>query len=156
MGELLGLGFSHYPGPAVPVEYWPRHLSTQVKRGRIAPEDYENKAAWPEPMRAEWGEDEGQAAARRHGERLIAGLRQQRQALDAFKPDLIVMWGDDQYENFKKDCVPPFCIFIQEEHQCQPLMDLERGAYQTSTNVWNLPADTTIKVPGHKQAANGL
>jgi hypothetical protein len=156
MGELLGLGFSHFPGPAVPAKFWPRHLSTQVERGRVAREDYENRAAWPKPMQAEWSDDDGQAAARIHSERLIAGLRRQRTELDDFQPDLVVMWGDDQYENFKKDCVPAFCIFIQEEHQCQPLADLERGAYRTSTNVWSLPSDTTIRVPGHKQAATGL
>jgi len=156
MAELLGLGLSHFPGPAVPAEFWPRHLSTQVERGRVALEDYENRAAWPEPMRAEWGEDDGQTAARVHADRMVSGYRRLREQLDEFRPDLVVMWGDDQYENFKKDCVPPFCVFIQEEATCQPLADLERGAYRTSTNVWGLPADHTISVRGHKQAATGL
>ena len=26
-----------------------------------------------------------------------------------FKPDVIVMWGDDQYENFKEDIDPALC-----------------------------------------------
>ncbi len=156
MGELLGLGFSHYPGPAVPAEYWPRHLRTQVERGRIPAEVYENRDLWPAPMIAEWGEDEGQAAATAHQKRLVDGLRLLRQELDAFNPDLVVMWGDDQYENFRKDCVPPFCIFIQDEMKAMPVSGLERGAFRTPVNVWGLPSETIINVKGHKQAATGL
>jgi hypothetical protein len=156
MGEILGLGFSHYPGPAVPAEYWPRHLRTQVERGRIPVEVYENRALWPEPMVAEWGDDEGQASAARHQAQLVEGFRRLRRELDAFNPDLVVMWGDDQYENFKKDCVPPFCIFLQEEMECMPLSGLERGAFRTPVNVWGLPSETKIRVRGHKQAATGL
>src|SRR5207244_7951600 len=108
------------------------------------------------PMIEEWGDDDGQAAATRHAARLVDGLRLLRRELDAFNPDLVLMWGDDQYENFKKDCVPPFCIFIQEEMKCMPLADLDRGAFRTPVNVWGLPSDTTIPVHGHKQAATGL
>lgn len=156
MGELLGLGLSHYPGPAVAPEFWPRHLSTQVARGRLAPEVFENQAGWPAAMRAEWGDDEGQRAAHEHQARLVEGYRLLRQELDAFQPDLVVMWGDDQYENFRKDCIPPFCIFIHDEATCQPLVGNERGAFRTPTNVWGLPPDTTFRVRGHKAAANGL
>jgi hypothetical protein len=156
MGDVIGLGFSHFPGPAVPYEYWPRHLNTQVERGRLARELYEDRASWPEAMRSEWGDDDGQSAARHHHSRLIAGYRKLRAELDEFKPDLVVMWGDDQYENFKKDCIPPFCIFIQDESFIMPLVSLERGAYRTSVNTWGLPADTKITVKGHKQAATSL
>ncbi len=36
------------------------------------------------------------------------GLAKARAAIDEFKPDFVVIWGDDQYENFKEDIVPPF------------------------------------------------
>jgi hypothetical protein len=156
MGELLGLGLSHYPGPLVPAEYWPRHLRTQVERGRVALEDYEDRARWPAPMLAEWGDDEGQAAARAHSDRLAAGFRRLRQSLDAFAPDLVLIWGDDQYENFRKDCIPPFCVFIMEEATCHPLEGGERGAFRTNENVWGLPPETEIRVRCHRQAANEL
>jgi hypothetical protein len=156
MGELLGLGLSHYPGPIVPVEYWPRHLRTQVERGRLAADLFEDHSRWPTRMQAEWGADEGQSAARAHQAQLVAGYRRVRQALDEFAPDLVVMWGDDQYENFRKDCIPAFCVFILDEATGQPLADGERQAFRTSANVWDLPPDTTIRVPGHRQAANEL
>ena len=33
-----------------------------------------------------------------------------RAALDAFNPDFVLMWGDDQYENFREDIIPAYCI----------------------------------------------
>ena len=65
-------------------------------------------------MRAEWGNDEGTSAATRHRADLVGWLDKTRAALDAFKPDFILMWGDDQYENFKEDIVPPYCISAYE------------------------------------------
>src|SRR5581483_10068525 len=35
--------------------------------------------------------------------------------LDAFHPDFVVMFGDDQYENFKDDVLPPFCVYAADE-----------------------------------------
>jgi len=156
MAEVLGLGLSHYPGPIVPVEYWPRHLRTQVERGRIAQDLFEDHSRWPEPMQAEWGSDDGMSAARVHQTRLLDGYRRLRRTLDEFNPDLVVMWGDDQYENFKKDCIPAFCVFIMDELTGQPLAGGERQAYRTSENVWGLPPETEIRVRGHRQAANAL
>jgi len=152
MGELLGLGLSHYPGGKVAAQYLSQHLSTQVERGRLPRELFEDHSRWPEPMRAEWGDDSGLAAAERHRERLVAGYHRLRQELDDFKPDLVLMWGDDQYENFRKDCIPPFCIFIEE----QETYKVGKPPLHAPQNVWNLPPETTVDVPCHKQAANGL
>lgn len=156
MGEILGLGFSHYPGPAVPPEFWPRHLNTQVERGRIPRDLFLDHSRWPAEMRAEWGDDDGQTAAFRHHAQLTAGYRRLRAELDAFAPDFIVMWGDDQYENFTKDCIPAFCVFIMDELKCQPFAGLERGAFRTSANVWNVAPETEIPVRSHPQAATEL
>ena len=61
-------------------------------------------------MRAEWGTDQGKSAAIRHRAKLVTWLDKTRAALDAFKPDFVLIWGDDQYENFKEDIVPGYCI----------------------------------------------
>ena len=37
---------------------------------------------------------------------MIDEFRKIRRELDAFKPDFVLIWGDDQYENFREDCVP--------------------------------------------------
>lgn len=33
-----------------------------------------------------------------------------RAAIDDFKPDFVLIWGDDQYENFREEIIPPYCI----------------------------------------------
>ena len=35
-----------------------------------------------------------------------SGFRAARQALNEFDPDFVLMFGDDQYENFKEDIIP--------------------------------------------------
>ena len=156
MAEILGLGLSHYPGPVVPTEFWPQQLRINVEKGRIPREIYEDRATWPAPMLAEWGTDDGRAAAERHYERLIGGFREIRKRLDEFAPDIIVVWGDDQYENFREDCVPPFCLYIFDELASTPLQGGERGPYRTAQNAWALPPETKLIVRGHREAALGL
>jgi hypothetical protein len=156
MGEILGLGLSHYPGPAVPTEHWPRMLRTNVENGRIPAEVLADVENWPAPMRAEWGDDEGQAAAREHCARLLPAYRKLRDELDAFQPDLVVIWGDDQYENFKKDCVPAFCVYVLDEAVSTPFAGGARGPFRTDANAWGAPRDTELRVRGHREAANGL
>ena len=95
-----------------------------------------NPSNWPEPMRVEYGEDEGYASAVRLRERMVAGFRELRKELDAFNPDFVVIWGDDQYENFREDIIPPFCVLAYDEFECKPFG--EEG-HAGRRNVWNEP-----------------
>lgn len=155
MAQVLGLGLSHYPGPLVPVEHWPRMLARNVKVGRIPPEVYTDRARWPAPMRAEWGDDEGFRAAVQHRERLLAGYTALRNALDAFAPDLVLVFGDDQFENFRLDGVPAFCGYVFDEIACRPYGG---GSipFETDQNAFGLPADAPLAVRGHPEAAHAL
>ena len=89
-------------------------LTRILKSGKLSAE-LTNPANWPEAARLEYGEDEGLSASIKHRERLVQGFRQQRAALDAFNPDIVLIWGDDQYENFKEDIIPPFCVLAYDE-----------------------------------------
>ena len=61
------------------------------------------------------------------------------------------MWGDDQYENFKEDIVPPFAVLAYEDQDIQP------WAHRRSPdNPWNEPADKTFRVRGHRKAGKYL
>ena len=155
MAAVLGLGLSHYPGPLVPVQHWPRMLARNVKVGRIPPEVYADRAGWPAPMRAEWGDDAGHTAAVKHRERLLAGYATLRATLDTFAPDLVLVFGDDQFENFRLDGVPAFCAYIFDELSCQPYGG---GAtpFETDENAFGLPPDTPLSLRGHPQAAQAL
>ena len=101
-------------------------------------------------MRAEYGADEGYAAAVRLRQRMVAGFRKLRAELDAFNPDFVLIWGDDQYENFREDIIPPFCVLAYDDFQCRPFDD---GSGSARRNVWNEPADTLFRYPGHQDGA---
>ena len=108
MAEILGMGVTHYPPGLVPEELKPWPLVRMLKSDPRIPERLKDPANWPEPMRAEWGDDEGITAHKAHKARVFDAFRKIRAEIDAFKPDFILMWGDDQYENFKEDIIPPF------------------------------------------------
>ncbi len=155
MAEILGVGLSHYPGPCVPVEYWPTMLNRNVEIGHIDGELFGRKERWPEPMRAEWGADQGVGAAKAHRKRLLAGFARLRAEIDAFDPDFLVVWGDDQFENFRRDCIPAFCIGIFDTVTGRPYG--HPGPFKTKgENAWNIPNDTVLTVRGHPEAANAL
>ena len=144
MAEILALGLSHYPPLWGPDERMAWILKRMLENPRL-PEALRSPAGWPEAMRAEWSDDEGKAAASRHRQALVSWLRKTRAALDAFKPDFVLMWGDDQYENFKEDVVPPYCIAAYD-----------RFKFATPAgNVWG-EADKVWDLPGHPKAAKLL
>jgi hypothetical protein len=67
-------------------------------------------ANWPQQTQHEWAEHQTGRAAAVHRDRAMEGFRAVRAALDAFDPDFILIWGDDQYEDFREDGVAPFCV----------------------------------------------
>jgi hypothetical protein len=155
MSEILGLGLSHYPGPMAPTQYWSRMLSRSVEVGRVAPELYADKSRWPAPMLLEWSDDEGAKAAEAHRDRLLAGYLALAERLAAFAPDVVVIWGDDQFENFRRDCIPAFCVGIFDEVVSRPYGG-SAPVFKTAENVWGLAADAELRITGHRAAATGL
>ena len=155
MAEILGMGLSHYPGPLVPPRHWAQMLSRNVEIGRVPKHVFEDRSRWPRPMLEEWGDDEGRSAAERHSQRLMEGYRRLRRELDAFRPDLVVIWGDDQYENFKRTCVPPFCVYIFDKLVCHPYGGGLR-LFKTDENAWGVPKDKEMVVQGHRAGARAL
>src|SRR5258707_7126075 len=109
------------------------------------PSELRTPTGWPAAMQSEWGNDEGASSAARHRAALVDWLGKTRAALDAFKPDFVLIWGDDQYENFKEDIVPPYCISAYD-----------RFKFATPAgNVWG-ETDKTFDLPGHPVAAKML
>ena len=153
MAEILGLGLTHSPSFIRPDEDGESSLKRTLRTNDNVPAEMKNPSNWPEPMRVEYGEDEGYASAVRLRERMVAGFRKLRKELDAFNPDFVVIWGDDQYENFREDIIPPFCVLAYDEFECKPFG--EEG-HATRRNVWDEPAGTTFKYKGHKDGARSL
>jgi len=157
MGEILCAGVTHYPPFSYPDAHMADLLRRNLRSGRIPPE-HADPRSWPEPMQREWGADGERVAATAaaHRERVIGAFRQVRAAIDDFRPDAILIWGDDQYENFQEDLIPPFCLYLNADFSTQ---GHARGAYyslEDPPNVWDEPRDQTFPVRGHPAAARYL
>lgn len=163
MGQVLGLGISHYP----PLSGRDADMAN-ILRGRLADPDIpaaaKDPAHWPEAMRAEWADPV--AAAARHRQAMLAGIRRVRQALDDFQPDFVLIWGDDQYENFKEDGVPAFSVLAYDDLRLRPWAQASASAMFDEQskdewgggrpNVWGERGDTERLVRGHPEAGRWL
>ncbi|MBK0870796.1 extradiol ring-cleavage dioxygenase [Saccharopolyspora sp. HNM0986] len=152
MSRFLGLGMTHYPLLAGTDEHMAGLLRWTLQDPDI-PEREKDPASWPASMRAEWGADQGRSAAAGHRAHLLDGLARCRAALDEFAPDVVVVWGDDQYENFREEVVPPFCVLAYDDLEV-PAFEVmnERG----SPNAWGLPDDFRITLRGDSAIARRL
>jgi hypothetical protein len=149
MGEILGVGVTHYPRLAGPDATMAGTLK-MLLRHKGFPAHLRDPSDWPAEMREEWADDEGAAAAARHRKTLVEHLRRVRVAIDTFAPDIVVLWGDDQYENFREDLIPAFSI-LAYERASTPWSMVKYGP-----NVWGQPDDADIVVHGHRAAAKAL
>jgi hypothetical protein len=144
MAEIMALGISHYP-PLIGHDDRMAWILQRMLENPKLPEALRNPKGWPEPMRAEWGDDHGTAAAGRHRAALVHWLRKVRAALDEFRPDFVLIWGDDQYENFREDLIPPYCISAHDSFRFSP----------PANNIWN-ETDRTFELAGNRAAAKML
>ena len=150
MAEILGIGCTHRPVMLRRNEDWTGMMKASLADPDM-PEHMKTPAAWPEQLGAELGNDWGAATAARYREIYRRHFAEARRALDDFKPDVIIMWGDDQYENFKEDIVPPFAVLAYEDQDIRP------WAHRRSPeNPWNEPKDKVFRVRGHKEAGKYL
>ena len=154
MAELLGLGLSHFGG----FMFSDEDMSARAKKrlaDRSLPPELDSPDKWPAAMQAEWGDDQGAAFAARHRDQYFAGLTRIRGAIDAFKPDAVIIFGDDQYECFREDLVPAYCVFLGDEFLSKPYLRA-RGLGGDDPNVWNDPFDMVIETPGAPDVARHL
>ena len=101
MAEILGLGFTHWPTLCLPNERLTDVFNRVLDAPNVDPAR-KDPANWPAELLAELGNDNGLSAAQRCGERFGNDFRAIRKILDDFNPDFVLVWGDDQYENFKR------------------------------------------------------
>jgi Catalytic LigB subunit of aromatic ring-opening dioxygenase len=150
MGDILGLGVTHYP-PLIGTDENMAGILRAVLKDPGLPERYRDPAGWPEPMRREYGDDGGTAAAAAHRDWLVRHFRHARRTLDEFHPDVVVIWGDDQHENFTADIIPPFCILAYDQVEA-----LHRERDTATPNVWREGQDTVFRIAGHREAGKYL
>src|SRR5690349_7568211 len=139
---------THWPG-LCPAKTRPQSLRRALADPAM-PEELRQPSGWPERLRREWGADEGSAAGEAHRARVVDEIRKARQALDDFKPDFVVVWGDDQYENFKEDLVPPFAVLAYDQFEAKP------WSHFREPNYWHEPGDTIFRLAGHRAGGKAL
>lgn len=150
MGQLLGLGITHYPRIAYEGSEGMFTTLRVALNDPGVPAELKAVEAWPSEMREEWGDDEGRSAAERHRADIIEAFRHVRAELDAFQPDAVVIWGDDQYEQFQEDGVPSFCVFALDEYRATP------WAGNARSNAWGEAQDTEFVYPGDAKIGRTL
>ena len=152
MAEIQLLGMTHYP-PFGWSDDSMSGLMHMILSDPGIPAEEKEPANWPEPMRAEWGSDGGKSTAPRHRQELIAGLDRIRSELESFQPDVILIWGDDQYENFKEDLIPPFSVLAFPDRVIQPYKAKFAQMFQS---YWDEPRDLTVEIKGRPDIARWL
>lgn len=152
MAEVLGLGMTHYPMLLSPDSHMSLLLRMTIADPDI-PAERKDPANWPELARREWDGDQGVAAAAGHRTALLDRIAECREELDSFAPDVVVVWGDDQYENFREEVIPPFCILAYGDTVVEPFGVLRKAG---APNVWGLPDDTTYTLQGAPAFAKKL
>ncbi|GAA1545306.1 extradiol ring-cleavage dioxygenase [Nocardioides humi] len=152
MGDVIGIGLTHYPMLATTDERMAdllRHTLTDTG----IPEAEKDPAVWPEHGRLEWGDDQGVASAAVHRAALVRGLERTRQAVLDFQPDVLVVWGDDQYENFREEVIPSFCVLAYGDVEVEPLAILKKIDLP---NVWGHPDGYAFTMRGAPDVAKTL
>jgi hypothetical protein len=149
MGEILGPGITHYPNLS-----FKGNMTGRIKlllADPSLPVELRSPDRWPEGMRRQWSNDEGQAHSDEHRQAMIERFRLARRALDEFKPDFCVIWGDDQYENYREDCVPAFSILAYDSVEATPWLHDRRGQ-----NTWDEPEGKVFTIKGHRAGGKYL
>src|SRR6202035_2039912 len=150
MAEILGLGCTHRPVMLRRDEDWTVMMRASLDDPDMRAE-MKDPSRWPPQLRAELGDDFGATSAGKARQVFRRHFAEARRALDDFKPDVIIMFGDDQYENFKEDIVPPFAVLAYEDQDVQPW-----ARRRSPENPWNEPKDKSFRVRGHKEAGKHL
>jgi hypothetical protein len=158
MGEILLIGTTHYPPLLYPDEGMVSQLRKHMESDRV-PSHMREERNWPKEMQAEYGPNgsNAMASAAAHREHLVKAFRSVRQEIDAFRPDFVLIWGDDQYENFREDLVPPFSVYIADKFETQPFKRLWYSpSGEQVFNVWGEPVDKVFVHQGHADGAKYL
>ena len=120
MAEILGLTLSHHPMLRMKPWHMTNVLRGLLTRGWNDKPHLKDPSNWPEPMRQEWGTDQGE---------ITGALAQERQykeqlpklwtALDEFNPDFILMLYRDIGETWKPPDRPKYWLHVQDTIQAR-------------------------------------
>ena len=149
-------GVTHYPPLSLPDDQMAGILRRTLADGTI-PAAERDPTNWPPEMQREWSDDGATAAAAEHRAKLVAGFRRVRAALDAFKPDVVVVWGDDQHENFRADLIPAFSVLAYDDLIVRPWAQAAESAMVAEQrNVWGEGPEVERRIRGRQDIGRWL
>ncbi len=151
MAELLGVGITHYP-PLLGEPGAYTNLLRAILNSPHIPDEMKQPESWPQEMQREWLDERVHAS--QHQQRHRQALKKVRQAIDDFAPDAVIIFGDDQYENFKEDVIPPFNVYCMDAFPSKPFAMLD--ALGGGENIWNVDNGHSYDVPGAGRLARQL
>lgn len=128
MAEILGLGVSHGPIILTPPEDW--HKGRERIHDRVP--NYEK----PAQLLEELGRDNGLSQDKADHQRIVESFKVMHDRLHEWDPDVVMIIGDDQVENFREDNLPPFCLYTGSEVDGYPFQRSAR------TNLWGSAPET--------------
>lgn len=130
MAEILGIGCTHAPMILNPPEEWPnvrKGIASRIPNYKPPPELIE-----------ELGDDNGLTRDVQNQKRIASAFDVLKDRLHSWNPDVVMIIGDDQAENFKRDNLPTFCLYTGSEVYSYPFH--RPGA---KINLWNAPQDAS-------------
>ena len=129
MAEILGLGCSHAAMILNPPEEW-----VNMRKGIYSP-----VAGYraPPAMVQELGDDEGLTHDKKNQKRITDAFEVLRKKLHDWKPDVVMIVGDDQAENFKRENLPTFCLYTGSQADSYPF-----HRPLGHINLWNAAPET--------------
>src|SRR5580693_4467929 len=150
MSDILLLGMTHFPRLRLPDEQW-NMLLLKMLNDPAVPDEMKDPASWPEAMRREWGSDNGLQAAREQRVALTADFKVMRSELERFKPDFVLIWGDDQHENYREDGIPAFSVLAYDHvdvaaSKFRPIKGADANYAATLSGGENKPEDETVRI----------
>ena len=143
MAEIFGLGVSHGPIILTPPEIWAQGRERIYNR---VP-NYEK----PAQLLEELGTDNGLSLDIADQKAVMDSFQVMRDRLHQWDPDLVMIIGDDQAENFLQDNLPPFCLYTGAEVSGFPFQRPSARA-----NLWDAAPETEFKFQCPKDFSRDL
>ena len=143
MAELLGIGCTHAPMILNPAEQWVnvrKNISSRLDNYQPAPE-----------LIAELGDDNGLSHDIKNQQRVVDAFEVLYERLKRFNPDVVIVVGDDQAENFRRENLPTFCFYTGSEVSGYPFH--RPGG---KVNIWDEPQDTKYEFSCQPKFATDL
>jgi len=143
MAEILGLGCSHGPIILTPPDTWAKTRERMYSR---IP-NYQP----PSQMLEELAQDNGLSQDESDHKRVVESFKVLHDRLHEWNPDVLMIIGDDQAENFKQDNLPPFCIYTGSEVEGYPF---QRAAARI--NLWDAAPETKFSFQCPKEFSQDM